>query len=239
MKRYVVLFLGLVLFFGTTGLAFAQGDGEFFYGDYEIAGRFNVAARGGGFFPVMNGKTNYFYEFTDGRYTISPKSKSGWFAGGELTYDLGDYLAVGPEGYYQEYEIKINRAIPNIPRDSKLGTARNSMGFLKFILKCQFDLGDLVFAPYLAAAPGAIFPTFKNSSAVSAAAINIKPKASFASKFSGGFDFYLSDNFALNLEGAYLMATVKTAIERGNFGSPTNDIKGDGWMAGGGLKFKF
>ena len=69
MKKYVVFFLGLVLFFVATGPAFAQEGGEFFYSDYEIAGRMNLAVRGGAVLPYKP-KADYVYTATE---TLSPE----------------------------------------------------------------------------------------------------------------------------------------------------------------------
>lgn len=237
MKKYVVVFLGLVLFFGTSGLALAQEGGEFFYSDQEIAGRFNVAVRGGAVLSYKP-KADYVYGYTNARRTLSPERKNGWFAGGELTYDLGDYLAVGVEGYYQEYKVDITRAFHGLAANSNLGTARNGMAFAKFILKYAFDIEDFVFVPYIAGAPGGIFPTFKDSAAASTANVSVKPQNGFAAKYSGGFDFYITENFAINAEGSFLMADIKTAVAI-TAGTVKNDIKNDAWMAGGGLKYKF
>ncbi len=234
MKKYVVVFLGLVLFFGTAGLALAQGGGEFFYSDQEIAGRFNLAVRGGAVLPYKP-KADYVYTATE---TLSLKRKNGWFAGGELTYDLGDYLALGVEGYYQEYKVDVTAAFHGLAAGGNLGKARNSMAFAKFILKYSFDMEDFAFVPYIAGAPGGIFPTFKDSPAAGAASVSVKPQNGFAAKYSGGFDLYITDNFAINAEGSFLMANIKTAVAL-TAGTTKNDIKNDAWMVGGGLKCKF
>lgn len=237
MKKYVVVFLSLVLFVGTSGLAFAQEGGEFFYSDSEIAGRMNIAVRGGVVLPV-NAKDSYVYGYVTGPQTLSIKRKNGWFAGGELTYDLGDYLAVGAEGYYQEYKIDNTIAFNGMTATSNLGKARNSMVFGKFILKYAFDLEDFSFVPYVAGAPGGIFPTFKNSSAATANNVTVKTRSGFAAKYSGGFDLYITDSIAINAEGSFLMATIKTAVAI-TAGSAKNDIKNDAVMIGGGLKYRF
>lgn len=225
--------MGLVLFFAASGLAFAQQGGEFFYSDQEIAGRMNLGVRGGAVLPYKP-KADYVYSGA----TLSLERKNGWFAGGELTYDLGDYLAVGVEGYYQEYKVDITAAFDGMPTGSNLGTARNAMAFAKFILKYAFDMEDFVFVPYIAGAPGGIFPCFKDSSVADANSVSVKPQSSFAAKYSGGFDLYITDNIAINAEGAFLMADIKTAVTL-TAGTTKNDIKNDAWMAGGGLKYKF
>ncbi len=237
MKKYVVVFLGLVLFFGTSGLALAQEGGEFFYSDQEIAGRCNVAVRGGAVLPYKP-KADYVYGYLTGGQTLSLERKNGWFAGGELTYDLGDYLAVGVEGYYQEYKVDITAAFHGMPTGSNLGTARNGMAFAKFILKYAFDMEDFVFVPYIAGAPGGIFPCFKDSPVAGTNNVSVKPRSGFAAKYSGGFDLYITDNIAINAEGAFLMADIKTAVTI-TAGTAKNDIKNDAWMVGGGLKCKF
>ena len=237
MKKFAVLFLGSVLLFAASGLAFAQEGGEFFYSDNEIAGRMNIAVRGGVVLPV-NAEDSYVYGYVTGPQRLSIKRKNGWFAGAELTYDLGDYLAVGAEGYYQEYKIDNTIAFNGMTATSNLGKARNSMVFGKFILKYAFDLEDFSFVPYVAGAPGGIFPTFKNSSAATANNVTVKTRSGFAAKYSGGFDFYIMDNFAINVEGGYLMATIKTAVTAGT-NTAKNDIKNDAVMVGGGLKYRF
>lgn len=235
MKKYVGLFLGLVFLLGTTGLTFAQEGGEFFYSDQEIAGRFNLGVRGGGVFPCM--KSDDIYSYSDATDTLSVKGKNGWFAGGELTYDLGDYLAVGVEGYYEQYEVDTTSTFFNV--NGNLGTAKNGMAFGKFILKYGFDMGDYTFTPYVAGAPGGIFPDFEESDAAENNNLTVKPQTGFAAKYSAGFDLRVTDNIAINVEGAYLDVDIKTAIVRGNHGSVKNDIKNDAWLAGGGLKCKF
>jgi len=238
MKKYVVLFLGLVLFFAASGLALAQEGGEFFYSDQEMAGRFNLGVRGGGAFPCMKG--DYVYTYPDATtQTLSVKGKNGWFAGGELTYDLGDYLAVGVEGYYEQYKVKVTRAFHEIGADGDLGTAKNGMAFAKFILKYGFDVGDYTFTPYVAGAPGGIFPDFKESDVAENNNLSIETQSGFAAKYSAGFDLRVTDNIAINIEGAYLDVDIKTAVRPGNHGTAKNDIKNDAWMAGGGLKYIF
>ncbi len=229
MKKYVVVFLGLVLFFGTTGLVLAQEGGEFFYSDQEIEGRFNLGVRGGAVIPY---KPKADYVYTAG--TLSLERKNGWFAGGELSYDLGDYLAVGVEGYYQQYKVDLTDAFSTMAATDNLGIARNGMAFGKFILKYGFDMGDYTFTPYIAAAPGGIFPDFKESAAANTNNVTVKPETGFAAKYSGGFDLCVTDSIAINVEGAFLDVDIKTAI-----GTIKNDIKNDAWMAGGGLKYKF
>ena len=238
MKKYVVFFLGLVLFFAASGLALAQEGGEFFYSDYEIAGRMNLAVRGGAVLPVKK-ENSYIYGYLTASPRLSIKRKNGWFAGGELTYDLGDYLAVGVEGYYQEYKIDNTAAFQGMTATSNLGTARNSMAFGKFILKYAFDLQDFSFVPYVAGAPGGIFPTFKDSSAAKANNVSLKTRSGFAAKYSGGVDFYITDNIAINAEAGYLMAKIKTAVTVTGLGTAKNDIKNDALMVGGGLKCRF
>ena len=236
MKRYVVALLSLALLLGAAGLALAQEEGEFFYSDQEIAGRFNLVVRGGGAFPQMKG--NYTYTFPAGvQHVVSVKGKYGWFAGGELTYDLGDYLAVGVEGYYEQYKVDVNYPTRNIIGNA--GTAKNGMAFAKFILKYAFDMDDYTFTPYVAGAPGGIFPDFDESALVTNNNVSIETRsAGFAAKYSAGFDFRITDSIAINAEGAYLDVDIRTAITT-NLGTAKNDVKNDAWLAGGGLKYIF
>ena len=237
MKYIGIYFLSLVIFFTATGLVLAQEEGEFFYSNFQLEERLNLGIRGGAVLPQMD--ESYVYNI-GGVNNVDVESNNGFFVTGILTYDLGDYLAIGIESGYMEYDVDITVTGGGIPLGAgNLGTARNVPLFGDIILQYPFDLENYFFVPYAIFGVGGVFTDFNESDLATANNMSVTTKNAFAMKYGAGFDFYVTDNIALNVEGAYLDTDVDTTINVIGAGSDSNDIKNDSWMVGGGLKYLF
>jgi outer membrane protein W len=235
MGRYIgICFLGLAVFFTTVGLVFAQREetGEFFYTDFQIEDRLNLGVKGGGVLSQMDKTYNFGGA---GAPNAEVKGKDGWWVTGILTYDLGDYLAVGIESGYMEYDVDA----VHLQVTGNLGTARNTPLLGDIFLKYSFDMEEYAFVPYAVFGAGTIFSDFKESTLATNNNLSISTKNAYAMKYGGGFDFYLTDNVAVNIEGTYLDTDIKTSASVIGVGSAVNKIKNDSWMVGGGLKYLF
>ncbi|MEA3328557.1 MAG: OmpW family outer membrane protein [Candidatus Omnitrophota bacterium] len=232
MKYVGICFLGLAIFFTAFNPVFAQGEeGVFFYDNFQLEDRVNLGVRGGAVLPQMD-KT---YTFNiGGPGDVDIKGKNGFFVIGILTYDLGDYLAIGVESGYMEYDLEFTDA-----GTYDMGTARNIPLFGDIILQYPFDLEEYVLVPYGIFGVGVVFTDFKESDWATTNNISVSTKNAFAMKYGAGFDFYITDSIAINVEGAYLDTDIDTTIAVTGIGSDSNDIRNDSWMVGGGLKYLF
>lgn len=92
--------------------------------------------------------------------------------------------------------------------------------------------------PYALVGLGGIFWNFDESSSLKNAGITTSVGDSFAVKTGGGVDWFLNDNWALNLEVAYVFANSSATVSAGNV-SLTSSGNIDHLLVGGGLKYRF
>jgi outer membrane protein W len=238
MGRHIrICFLSLAIVFLIAAMASAQGEGEFFYTDFQVADRLSLGVKSGAAIPRKS--KIYNYAFPGGATTIEIEPKNGWWASGILTYDLGDYLATGIEASYMQYEVEAVDVVGPFNIFDHVGKARNIALLGEVFLKYPFTLQKYTFTPYAMFGAGELFTDFKESGRLKNLGDSFSVKDAFAMKYGVGFDIYNTGNIVLNVEAAYLDSEVKTTLSNAAFGSAANDVRNDSWVFGCGLKYRF
>ena len=173
------------------------------------SGRVDIGFEGSGVFPSDDTADN-----------------AGYF-GGNASYGVNNWFAVGIEAGHAETDI------------AEEGFDEGSLGATPL-------LGDLIFryenesqfVPYGKVGLGVIFWSFDESDEVANAGIEVDVETSFAAKFAGGVDFFITPNMILNFEAGFVTSDPSATLKFGNF-SVSDDIDGDFWTVGGGVKFLF
>lgn len=154
------------------------------------------------------------------------------YVSGGLSYGIGQSVAVGAEvGVAQsDTELKLNG-------ESVDAGELLAVPILATVTYRPAHLHDK-FVPYGTIGLGIIVWDFNESSLFEDAGIGVGVDTSFAAKFGGGFDWFLTDRWIANFEGAYyLTSTDVTGTSGGVEVTDTADL--NFWTAGAGLKYVF
>lgn len=179
----------------------------------DLGGKVTLGVSGGGIFPKDSDNDNTSY------------------IGGNLTYGINEVLAIGVEAGYASWEAKYE--------GNDYGDMSIVPLFADLYLRAPIELAENMLVPYVVGGIGVIFWDFDESSYLEDQEGTIDMDAELGYKLGGGFDYYLTDNFAINVEGSYVWSDADaTAINAdGDVLEGTFDT--DYCMVTGGFKYQF
>jgi len=202
MKKILILVLMLtVVCIGSN--AFAVED---------QAGRSSIGIVGGGIFPSDSDIDDTFY------------------IGGNYSYSINNYFALGAEVGYTLWEDELNGI--------SYGDVRAVPLLADFYLRYPIDAGENTLIPYAIGGVGIIFWDYDESSLLELFGISVDMDTELGLKLGGGCDFLISENFALNLEGSYLWSDANATVAAAGTVAAA-EIDTDSWLITGGVKFYF
>ncbi|MBN3038997.1 MAG: outer membrane beta-barrel protein [Candidatus Omnitrophica bacterium] len=236
------LFFALFLFFvdNPQGLAYT-----YYEEDFSFTEDLSLGLRAGAVINALDNK--YLFGMTaQGFRDISIIGKDGWYFEVELDKKLNKYFSVAFESGRMEYDLDFT---VNPENTSGISGAMGSMEILPVVgkLKVQYPIegfgefseASYKFIPYISAGVGGMFTDLSEDSYATSTGYNFNTDSSaLAGKYGMGLDFYFTENFAVNLEGAYIDMDIKTDMSTQGI-TTTEDVHYDSWVVGGGLKYSF
>lgn len=178
----------------------------------QIAQRFFIGVLGGGVFPKDSDIDNSLY------------------VGGKLGYGLNEYFALGAEVGYTSWD--------DTEEGVDYGDVQAVPLLANLYLRYPLELGGRTFVPYLLGGIGVIFWDYEEGALLKSYGITVDMDPKLGVKAGGGFDYFLTENFALSLEGAYVWSDADMSVVAfGAYAATTIDT--DFWILSGGLKYYF
>lgn len=156
------------------------------------------------------------------------------FVGGSLAYGLTEWLAVGAEIGWAETEIEERLSTGVIVNYGDLSTIPVLADLI-----LRVPLKDSSFVPYGKVGLGAAFYDFDESALLTTNGISVDVDTSFAAKLGIGLDWFLNDDWVLNLEASHTFADADATYRTTSGVSATGEVDTDYWLIGGGLKYVF
>ena len=150
--------------------------------------------------------------------------KSGLYVGGAAGLDLNTYLALEFEAGYYKNDVKDIEGIDG----GKVCTVPLLVNAI-----IGYPATDMIY-PYGVVGIGAGINNWNDA----AGGIDTDADSSLIAKFGIGCDFYVNENVALYVEGAYIINRADLTAKSGGLSS-TEKVKLDTWLLGGGLKYHF
>lgn len=150
---------------------------------------------------------------------------------GRAAYGLNEWVAVGVEaGYYGGADVA--------SEGFELGDLSGVSVFGDILLRFPNESQIL---PYGVLGIGGIFWNFDDSELVKSVGLETKVDDSFAVKLGGGFDWFVSEHWAINFEAAYVFADATVHAVESSTGSDLASEEGslNHWVIGAGVKFLF
>ncbi|MBU0571529.1 MAG: outer membrane beta-barrel protein [Candidatus Omnitrophica bacterium] len=156
--------------------------------------------------------------------------QTGFYVGGQVSYDLAWFFGLGAECGYLQSEIKGNGV--------NAGTFRGAPLLGDIILKVPMDMHSFVFTPYAIVGLGCLISNVQVGDEVTDNG-TIETNVPFLVKFGGGFDFVIHESVIINFEASYHYAQVdfNEKLINQTFGLGKTDLNA-GYI-GGGVKYRF
>ncbi len=156
--------------------------------------------------------------------------QTGYYVGGQVSYDLAWFFALGVEGGYLQSALKGN--------DVDVGTFRGAPLLADAILKIPMEMDSFVFTPYAIVGLGFLISNVQVGDVVTDNG-TIETNVPFLVKFGGGFDFVIHESVIINFEASYHYAQLnfKEKLVNQTFGLGKTDLNA-GYI-GGGVKYRF
>lgn len=201
MRKLMVLCLGLVV--GCfAGSALAE----------DLAGRFSVGVVGGGVYPKDS------------------ETDSSFYAGGQSTYGINEYIAVGGEVGYSSWGVEEGGI--------DYGEVRAVPLLADLYLRYPIEVGKNKLVPYVVGGLGVVFYDYKESSFLKQYGVTVNIDPSFALKLGGGIEYFLTKNIALGAEGSYIWSEADVSVSgAGAVASSSTDT--NALIVAAGVKYYF
>jgi len=177
---------------------------------------------------------------------VSITGKDGWYIEFLLDKELNDFFVVGVETGHMQYDMDFAvNPVGTTGVQGKMG----SMEILPLLarLRIQYPMEDYSefsdvkfrFSPYASIGVGGLFTNFEEDGYVNSTGNSFSTDSSaLAGKYGLGFDFYINEQFALNLEGSFVDTDVKMNVFNQGIAN-TEDVHQNSWLIGGGAKYSF
>ncbi len=156
-------------------------------------------------------------------------SESATYIGGNFTYGVMDYFAVGLEVGGMKFDRDPGRF------DFGDLTGAPVLGIMQ--LRYPFAAGKTKATIYGTLGLGAIFWHYEESDVLQAALVDVEVEDAFAVKLGLGFDLLIDKNWAVNLEGAYVFSDSETTVRAPALTPIVDTVDTDYWTIGGGFKY--
>jgi outer membrane protein W len=154
------------------------------------------------------------------------------YLGGNLSYAFNRYVMIGCEAGYAKWDEDAAGA--------DYGELRAVPVLGDLYVRHPFDIEDkgYTFAPYVVGGVGAIFWDFDEGAFLEAAGVSVDMDTELALKAGVGFDFFFSENTAINMEGGYMWSDAEVQVQA--IGArAAEEIDTEWWTIKGGFKYFF
>ncbi len=166
---------------------------------------------------------------TGAAFSASENLGTGIYVKGVASYDLMDYLAIGVEVGYTNYDAKaFGQDIGRIGVFTLLADV---------ILKYPVQVEHIVMVPYMSNGFGIMSTTLKESGDWESSGGSFDKDVDFAYRFALGLDVYVMETMSVYLETSYLWSSADWTATSGG-GDQTNIIA-NAYYLGGGLRLRF
>jgi opacity protein-like surface antigen len=156
------------------------------------------------------------------------------YVGGSWSYGIYEWLAIGFEAGWMEADTEVELAGASI----NTGDIAGIPVFGDFIFRAP--MGDQPLNPYAVVGVGAVFWDIDESHTIADAGYEVDADSSFAMKFGGGVDWFVTSNWIVYFEGAYVLADADISVRRSDGSEVITDEESlDFWTVGGGIKYLF
>lgn len=183
------------------------------YAAQDLTGKHAVGIATGGIFPKDDDIDN------------------NWYIGGNYTYSINNNFAVGAEAGYMSWEDEVDGL--------DFGDVRAIPLLADLYLRYPVDAGEQqMFLPYIIGGIGAIFWDYDESSLLESVGLSVEMDAELGIKGGLGFDYFFSEQVALNLEGSYVWSDADMTVSAAGL-SATGEFDADYWAITGGIKYNF
>jgi opacity protein-like surface antigen len=173
--------------------------------------------------PDRTGKTDIGFNLS-GAIPDDDDVDSTLYAGGSLAHGFSNWLALGVEAGWAEFE------------ESGLGFEVEETAvpiFGDIILRVPLEAP---LQPYAIVGLGAIIWNVDDN----VANIETDVDTAFAAKFGVGLDWFVNDNWIVNFEASFVTSDADATVRNTVTGaSVTGEGETDFWMVGGGIKYLF
>ena len=164
------------------------------------------------------------------------------YFGGNVSYGITNWFAVGFEGGWAEYEPDVSAADLGLTTFSG-GDISGVPLLFDFIFRATTLSDDL--DVYAVVGLGGVLWDLEDISGTLAGipiSVDTDVDDTFAVKVGGGIDWFLTENWILNVDGGYVFAetdTTSTLTGGGVTVVVSQELDADYWAIGGGLKYLF
>jgi len=167
-----------------------------------------------------------FSAFVPGTSTF----KTGYYVGGQVSYDMMRWFALGVEAGYLQTELQSS--------GENIGTLRGCPLLADLILKVPMDMDSFVFTPYGVAGFGCLLMDITSGDAITDNG-RIDVNTPFLMKFGGGFDATFLIVLVIFFEASYIYTKIEfnEKLTNQTFGLGKENLNAG--FVGGGIKYRF
>ena len=156
---------------------------------------------------------------------------AGVYFGMNVTYGVMDYLALQMDFGYHEFSYKA------------FGVDFGDLETIPLILSLQprypFEIGATQAALYGLIGAGIVFHDFQVSDQITELGRSVEADDAFAFRLGLGMDWFLTRNFATNIEASWTMVARDVVLSAPEISAGAEDIDTDFWNVGAGIKYYF
>lgn len=156
------------------------------------------------------------------------------FIPGAINYGLNPNWALGISSGWADVEIQGNNGL-----GSTVNAGSETMIPLFFDIIYRHHSEDGSLTPYFDLGLGALFVDHGGNRDLSVNSLGTRDNDGFAVKLAGGVDWFVTNNWAYNLELGYVLTDASADIVSNRTGSKVDTIDLDFWYVGAGVKYRF
>ena len=182
--------------------------------------------------PDRVGKTDMGFQI-GGLLPASGSIDDAAHFGGSLSYGVNDWFAMGIEGGYSDSRTSFNIG------DSVRQAHITRVPFFFDLIARYTKLSDYNYVPYGVLGLGAVFGDTRAQGAFASSGLELNVSDAFAIKIGAGVDWFMTDQWILNLEASYVWVNEDAKVTRLSDGAEVDSADSSYWMIGGGAKYLF
>jgi len=190
--------------------------------------------------PYLLVSGGYGLDYEGNIENLREDSVNGLNLGVRLGYDLNRYFGVELESGWSAFDLKTNEAeIKRVFGASGI-TDAGSLHVVPLLVNATAKYPMDKFVPYAVGGTGVFFFNVSESDQIKnvGAELDVDSTA-YGFKAGAGLDYFLTENFALNLESGFWFILDPDASVRTSSFTVSGEADVDTWYVGGGLKYKF
>lgn len=156
------------------------------------------------------------------------------FVAGAVNYGLNPHWAIGVSGGWADTEIEGDNAA-----GSRLEAGSETLIPLFFDVIYRAHSDERSWTPYFDLGLGMLFVDHGGNRDLGINNLSVQDDDGFAVKLAGGVDWFVTENWAYNLELGYVFTDASADIVSNATGDEIDSVDLDFWYAGAGVKYRF